>query len=189
MEPLCTIRSRALHIDADNVDTDQIIPARFLKTTSRTGLGTHVFADRRATFRALEGRARTDAHILVAGYNFGCGSSREHAAWALADFGIRAVVAPSIADIFAGNAVKSGIVPVRVGDTMHAALRAPEHADAIVVVDVRACTVAIEDGPSAPFVLDPFARELLLHGMDELAWLLAHEEAIDAYERGDRCAR
>jgi 3-isopropylmalate/(R)-2-methylmalate dehydratase small subunit len=184
MQPITTIRSRTLHVDADNVDTDQIIPARFLKTTSRLGLGMHLFADRRGS-PGID-LDDPDARILVAGRNFGCGSSREHAAWALTGFGIRAVVAPSVADIFAANAVKNGIVPVCVDEPMHRALRDRRHA--VVVVDLPAGTVAIEGGPSARFALDPFARELLVRGMDELTWLLSHEEAIAAYERGERCA-
>lgn len=185
MHPIGTIRSRALHIVADNVDTDQIIPARFLTTTGRRGLGAHLFADRRGS-SGFDLDA-VDARILVAGRNFGCGSSREHAAWAIAEFGIVAVVAPSIADIFAANAIKNGVVPVRVDNAMHAALR--EKPDGVVTIDVAACAIALDGGPRARFPLDPFARELLLRGMDELTWLMQQDAAIVAYERGERCVR
>ena len=183
MDPMETIRSRALHVVADNVDTDQIIPARFLTTTGRRGLGAHLFADRRGSL-GFDLDA-VDARILVAGRNFGCGSSREHAAWAIAESGIVAVVAPSIADIFAANAIKNGVVPVRVDDAMLSALR--EKPDGIVTVDVATCVIVLDDGPAARFPLDPFARELLLRGMDELTWLMRQEAAIVAYERAERC--
>ncbi len=186
MQAFTTLSSRVVTIPAENIDTDQIIPARYLKTTSKVGLGEHLFQDWRYD---AEGRPRPDfplnrpeaagAAILLAGDNFGCGSSREHAAWALADFGFRAVISASIADIFRANAVKNGLVPVVVEPALHEVLlRGP----ADVVIDVEALTVTVEGGPRGAFPLDPFARHCLLHGVDELGFLLAQEPAIAAFE-------
>jgi 3-isopropylmalate/(R)-2-methylmalate dehydratase small subunit len=157
------IVSRAVVVTRDDIDTDQIIPARFLKTTSRTGLGAHLFAD--WPDRPARGR-----EILVAGKNFGCGSSREHAAWALTDFGFRAIVAPSFADIFAHNAVKNRLLPVasprRFGE------------DEEITIDLTSCTIQGE-----PFPIDPFARRCLLAGLDELDYLLSLRARVEEHER------
>jgi 3-isopropylmalate/(R)-2-methylmalate dehydratase small subunit len=161
------LEGRAVVVAKPNIDTDQIIPARFLRTTERKGLGAALFADRP---EFLEGQSGT---ILVAGENFGCGSSREHAPWALLDAGFRAVIAPSIADIFRNNAVKNGLVPVQIQ-----AMFAP---GAEIAVDLEQGTVE-SGGQRWRFTLDPFARHCLIHEIDELGYLLAAEQEIAAFE-------
>ena len=189
MEPVVRIASRTVVLGADNVDTDQIIPARFLTGTSREGLGASLFADWR---RDAAGDPRPDfplnrpeaegARILVAGANFGCGSSREHAPWALTDYGFAAVVSPSIADIFKGNAVRNGLVPVEIDKGAHRVLVSRPGAE--IVIDVEAGTVSLPDGGAARFELPPFARRCLLTGRGPLDFLLEQEPAISRYERG-----
>jgi 3-isopropylmalate/(R)-2-methylmalate dehydratase small subunit len=190
-ERLSRFEGPAVAVARDNVDTDQIIPARFLKTTSRTGLGAHLFADWRAnadgTFRSdfiLNTAVGATARVLVAGWNFGCGSSREHAPWALADFGFRAVVAASFADIFKQNALKNGLLPVQLPPHIHAALLARVTAEpgVIVGVDLARQMVSLPEGGEAPFSIDPFARECLLAGVDEIGWVLGQAEAIAGFE-------
>jgi 3-isopropylmalate/(R)-2-methylmalate dehydratase small subunit len=187
-EPFRILTGRTAVLNADDVDTDQVIPARFLKGTSREGLGDALFAGWRYE---PDGRPRPDfvlnrpeargAQVLVAGRNFGCGSSREHAVWALTGFGFRAVVAPSFADIFRGNALKNGLLPVAVGPGLHGRLvREP---GLTVTLDLEAREIRLPDGSGEAFPIDPFARRCLLDGMDELQFLLAQEEAIAAYER------
>ena len=179
MEPIRTIRSRTVVLGRTNIDTDQIIPARFLKTTSRAGLGKWLFAD----WRARPGfpiPARGGEQILVAGPNFGCGSSREHAPWALVDYGFRAVVSSSMADIFRANAIKNGLLPVIVDEAMHRRLLAAP--GATVAIDLEQCELRC-DGAVARFAIDPFARRCLLDGTDELGFLLAREPRIAAYEK------
>ena len=188
MQAIHHIRSRTVVLPATDVDTDQIIPARFLTTTSRDGLGSSLFADWR--FDA-NGHPRPDfvlnrpeaagCAILVAGRNFGCGSSREHAPWALHDFGIRAVISTAIADIFFNNSLKNGLLPVLVDDDTHGWLLA--HPGAAVDIDVEATTVTLPDGRCVKFPLEAFARHCLLHGVDELGYLLSRAPAIDAWER------
>jgi 3-isopropylmalate/(R)-2-methylmalate dehydratase small subunit len=186
-----TLESTYVVLPVDNVDTDQIIPARFLKVTDKKGLGDNVFAD----WRILpDGRPNDDfplnrpdakgAHILVAGANFGCGSSREHAPWALVGWGLRAIVAPSFADIFRGNAMKNGLLPVAVDEAFHARLVEVRRANASarIAVDLPTQTVSVAGGPSARFEIDPFAKECLVHGVDELGYLLARLEDIKRYE-------
>ena len=182
-----SIVSRTVVLPAANVDTDQIFPARFLTATGRDGHGDALFADWR--FDGA-GRPRPDfplngpdaeaAAILVAGRNFGCGSSREHAAWALRDFGIRAVISDSIADIFFSNALKNGLVPVRIDATTHAWLLS--NPGAVIEIDVARSEVILPDGRRAKFPLDPFARHCLVHGIDELGYLLERLPAIEAWE-------
>jgi len=196
-EPITRFDGPAVAIARDNVDTDQIIPARFLKTTSRTGLGAHLFADWRSE---PDGTARPEfilnttvaarARVLVAGWNFGCGSSREHAPWALADFGFRAVVAASFADIFRQNALKNGLLPIELPSAGHAALLARVTAEPGVVVgiDLVRQTVALPDGIEASFTIDPFARECLLAGVDEIGYVLGQEEAIAGFESAREAA-
>jgi 3-isopropylmalate/(R)-2-methylmalate dehydratase small subunit len=187
MTPLRRLSSRTVVLPNDDVDTDQIIPARFLTTTSREGLGRGLFADWRYD---RDGRPRPDfalnapeaagAQVLVAGRNFGCGSSREHAVWALMDHGFRAVLAPAFADIFRRNALKNGLVPVTLSTEAHATfVRAP---GARVDVDVEALAVTLSDGTRVAFALEPFARHCLLEGQDELQFLLSQEAAIAAFE-------
>ncbi len=192
-EPLQRFEGPAVAIARDNIDTDQIIPARFLKTTSRTGLGAHLFADWRAdadgTIRRefiLNTAVGAAARVLVAGWNFGCGSSREHAPWALADFGFRAVVAGSFADIFKQNALKNGLLPIQLPAEAHDALLANVLANpgAIVGVDLTGQVVTLPNGGEAPFSVDPFARQCLLAGVDEIGWVLAQAEAIARFESG-----
>jgi len=188
MQAIHRIRSRTLVLPAADVDTDQIFPARFLTTTSREGPGRALFADWR--FDA-EGRPRPDfalnrpeaagCAILVAGPNFGCGSSREHAAWALYDHGIRAVVSTSIADIFFSNALKNGLLPVIVEEGIHRWLL--EHPGAEAEIDLEAMTMTLPDGRCARFPIEAFARHRLLHGLDELDYLLSKRAAIAAYEK------
>jgi 3-isopropylmalate/(R)-2-methylmalate dehydratase small subunit len=188
MEPLRTIRSRTVVLARDNVDTDQIIPARFLKVTDKEGLGKALFSDWRYD---QAGAPRPDfvlnrpeaqgCRILVAGDNFGCGSSREHAPWALVDAGFRAVVSTSIADIFRNNALKNGLVPVVVDRAAHARLLASPGAE--VEVDLERRTLTLPGGGEANFPIDAFARYCLMNGVDELGYLLAQGEAITAHER------
>jgi len=187
-EPVRVIRSRTVVLGADDVDTDQIIPARFLTTTRRDGFGAALFADWRfdAAGRpqpgfALNLPAAAGAAVLVAGRNFGCGSSREHAAWALRDFGFRAIVAASFADIFRSNALKNGLLPVAVPAGELAWLAANPGAG--VTVDLEAATFAADGRPAIPFAVEPFARYRLLNGVDELGYLLSQAAAIEAFER------
>jgi len=191
MEPIRRIVARTVVLPQRDVDTDQIIPARYLKTTERTGLGQALFADwrydkdgkPRPEFPLNQPEAR-GAGVLVAGANFGCGSSREHAPWALRDFGIRAVVSSSIADIFRSNALKNGLVPVVLDAGAHQKLLASPGAQ--VTIDLETCTLSA-DGLTATFPLDPFARHCLMNGVDELGFLVAQSRAIDAWEAA--CAR
>jgi len=182
-EPVVRVEGPAVALPLDNIDTDQIIPARFLKTTSREGLGAHLFAGWRPCI--LDEPAARGARILVAGRNFGCGSSREHAPWALLDFGFGAVVAASFADIFHQNALKNGLLPV--------ALPAPVHAEVVALVRREPGTRLVADlerqvlfWPSGecPFAVDAFARECLLQGVDEIGYVLRQEGAITAFEAG-----
>ena len=187
MDKITTITSRTVLLPVENVDTDQIIPARFLKATSKVGLGTKLFADWRF---AADGKPKPDfvlnqpaaagAAVLVAGDNFGCGSSREHAPWALYDHGFRAVVSTSIADIFRSNSLKNGLLPVVVDAAAHAQLLAAPGAE--VTVSVADQTLTLPDGTEVTFPIDPFARYCLLHGVDELEFLLTQEDAIAAFE-------
>jgi len=193
MEPFTTLTSRCVVLPAENVDTDQIIPARFLKTIERRGLGAHLFADWRLDD---QGRARPEfplnspharrggASILVAGHNFGCGSSREHAPWALLDFGFRAIISTGFADIFRNNALKNGLLPVTLLQPAHARLLELLAASPVapVTIDLDAQTVTLQDGTAHSFPVDPFARHCLLNGVDELGFLLGEEKAIAAYE-------
>jgi 3-isopropylmalate/(R)-2-methylmalate dehydratase small subunit len=185
------ITARVVVLPVDDIDTDQIIPARFLKVTDREGLGDALFADWRyrddgtaePSF-ALNRADAAGAGILIAGHNFGCGSSREHAAWALRGWGIRAVVSTGFADIFRNNALTNGVVPVELAADGHARLSALGRDDpnTSVTVDVEACAVVLPDGSTLPFPLDPFARDCLLRGVDRLGYLLAHEDDIGAFE-------
>ena len=182
-----TLNSRTMVLSQENIDTDQIIPARFLTTTSRDGLGKSVFYDWRYD---EDGRPRNSSvfngvdplkhQILVAGSNFGCGSSREHAPWALADFGFRAVISSDIADIFKSNALKNGLLPVTVDAATHAALLSKPGAE--VTIDLAACTVSYGDGEEATFEIEAFARRCLLDGVDPLGHILNQLPDIEAYE-------
>jgi len=186
-QPLTTLVSRTVVLPETNIDTDRIIPARFLTTTTRAGLGAHLFADWRydaqGAPRADFPLNRADAagcRILVAGRNFGCGSSREHAPWALIDHGFRAVISTEIADIFRSNALKNGLLPVVVDEDSGAWLTA--HPGAEVTLDVAAAALTLPTGARVPFPLEPFARHCLLEGIDELGFLLARRAEIEAFE-------
>ena len=188
MEPIRTLRSRTVVLPVSDVDTDQIIPARFLTTTTRAGLGANLFADWRyradgapiADFVLNRPEARGCA-ILIAGNNFGCGSSREHAPWALVDFGFRAVVSTQFADIFRNNALKNGLLPVIVEAAAHGWLM--QHPGADVSIDLETTTLTLPTGQAVRFPLEPFARHCLMSGVDELGFLLARASDVDAYER------
>jgi len=188
VDPIKTLRSRTVVLPVSDVDTDQIIPARFLTTTTRANLGAHLFADWRY---GADGAPKPDfvlnrpeaegCRILVAGHNFGCGSSREHAAWALTDQGFRAVVSPQIADIFRNNALKNGLLPVIVDERTHEWLI--EHPGAEVTIDLESARLTLPGGTSVVFPLEPFARYCLMNGVDELGYLLARGNEIETYER------
>jgi 3-isopropylmalate/(R)-2-methylmalate dehydratase small subunit len=173
--------STTVVLPTENIDTDQIIPARFLTTTSRQGLGQALFADWRARpdFALNRPEAR-GARVLVAGRNFGCGSSREHAVWALADYGFQAVISTEIADIFKRNAVKNGLLPIVIDAPSHARLAAAPGAD--IAIDLERQTVSLPGGGEAGFALEAFARYCLMEGVDELEFLLAQDAAIREYE-------
>jgi 3-isopropylmalate/(R)-2-methylmalate dehydratase small subunit len=187
MEPIREIRSKTVVLSNDDIDTDQIIPARFLTTTTKQGLGKNLFNDWRYD---KDGRERPDfvlnkpenrgATVLVAGNNFGCGSSREHAPWALLDFGIRAVVSTEIADIFRSNSLKNGLLPVIVDADTHRWLLG--HPGAEVVVDLETTTLHA-NGKRVAFPIDRFSRYCLMNGIDQLGFLLEQDEAITRYER------
>jgi 3-isopropylmalate/(R)-2-methylmalate dehydratase small subunit len=192
MAQFTKLRSRVVVLPVNDIDTDQIIPARFLKTTDKTGLGASLFAD----WRYAEGGApRPDfplnapraqgAQVLVAGDNFGCGSSREHAPWALTGFGFRAIVSTSFADIFRNNALKNGLLPVEVDAAAHAALLAQlgKEPEAEVAIDLAAQALTLPDGRTASFPIDAFAKTCLLEGVDELGYILRFGERIAEFER------
>ena len=182
------IRSRTVVLRERNIDTDQIIPARFLTTTVRAGIGRHAFSDWRSLadgspdpdfpFNRPE---NADAQVLVAGRNFGCGSSREHAPWALVDLGLRAVVSSEIADIFRSNALKNGLLPVVLdAEIVDELLDAP---GIELSIDIAARQVTLPDGRAFAFPLDAFARTCLLEGVDQLGYLLKQADAIAAFEQ------
>ena len=188
MDPFIRLTSRTVVMPATNIDTDQIIPARFLTTTTRAGLGAHLFEDWRYDERGnpraefvLNRPQSAGCRILVAGRNFGCGSSREHAPWALLDYGFGAVVSTEIADIFRNNALKNGLLPVIVDEPTSDWLLA--HPGAELTLDVAAATLTLPDGVSVRFPIEPFAQHCLLHGVDELGYLLSRSGEIEAFER------
>lgn len=188
MNPLRQIQSRTAVLPFEHIDTDRIIPARFLTTTQRAGLGRLAFHDWR--YRP-DGRSNPDfplnrpeaagCAILVAGRNFGCGSSREHAPWALLDYGIQAVISSEIADIFRSNALKNGLLAIVLPEAEHAALLAEPGLE--LRIDVEAQHIDLPDGRRFHFELEPFARHCLLHGLDQLGYLLQHDAQISRFER------
>jgi 3-isopropylmalate/(R)-2-methylmalate dehydratase small subunit len=188
MKPVIRIHSRTTVLADENIDTDRIIPARFLTTTTREGLGKHCFNDWRylpdgndnSAFPLNKPEAK-DCAILVAGRNFGCGSSREHAPWALLDYGIRAVVSSEIADIFRNNALKNGLVAIVIAADEHRWLLDNPGVD--LSIDVRAQTITLPGGNAFRFELEPFARHCLLEGVDQMGFLLQHAAAITAFEQ------
>lgn len=186
-----TLTSKIVPLPYNDIDTDQIIPARFLKVTDKVGLGTNLFADWRYN---PDGSPKPDfvlnqaqyqgAQILFAGDNFGCGSSREHAPWALIGFGFRAILSTSFADIFYNNALKNGLLPVKVDVATHRHLARilAENPDAEATVDLENQTLTLPDGQKASFPIDGFAKKCLLTGMDELDYLLSLSEKISEFE-------
>jgi 3-isopropylmalate/(R)-2-methylmalate dehydratase small subunit len=191
MNPLKTLTARMVALPNENVDTDQIIPARFLKAIDKEGMGKNLFADwrydaagsPRPEFVLNQPRA-SGAQILLAGDNFGCGSSREHAVWALAGFGFRAVISTSFADIFRNNALKNGLLPVVVDKPAHQDLfdLVAEIPEVELRIDVAAQTLTLPGGRTVHFPLDPFSKTCLLEGTDELGYLLARRDLIAQYE-------
>ncbi len=191
MQPIATITGKAVILPVENIDTDQIIPARFLKVTDKSGLAAGLFE----AWRYLpDGTPNPDfplnrpeaagATILISGRNFGCGSSREHAPWALQDYGFRAVLAPSFADIFRSNALKIGLLPVTIEQTIYDELVVMYAGDPqmTLTIDLATQTVTLPDGRQVNFPIDAFSKYCLLHGVDQLGFLLSQAEAIAAYE-------
>jgi 3-isopropylmalate/(R)-2-methylmalate dehydratase small subunit len=184
MRPFRSVTARVAVLDRTDVDTDQIIPKQFLKRIERTGYGEFLFFDwmKDPAFE-LRRPEYEGARILLAGRNFGCGSSREHAAWALQDHGFEAVIAPSFGDIFRTNAIKIGLVPVVLPGALVHELVDQCAGGGTMTVDLEQQHVVAPDGGVTPFDFDAFARECLLQGLDEIALTLRREDAIDAYER------
>lgn len=191
MQPFANLTSRVAVLAMDDVDTDQIIPARFLKTIDKTGLGANLFADWRYLPDgspdpgfALNRPESQGAQVLLAGHNFGCGSSREHAPWALTAYGFRAVISTAIADIFYNNALKNSLLPVVIDAESHRRIQAllAVNPQAELTIDLEAQAVALPDGELVGFPIDGFAKTCLLQGVDELGYLLGLEDRIAAYE-------
>jgi len=191
MQPFKTLTSRVTLLPVDDIDTDQIIPARFLKTIEKAGLATNLFADWRYLPDGspnpqfvLNQPGGQGANVLLAGHNFGCGSSREHAPWALTGYGFRAVVSTSIADIFHNNALKNGLLPVVVSPEDHQRMLGLFSADpdAELTIDLAEQMVYLPDGHRVSFPIDAFAKSCLLNGVDELGYLISIDEKITAYE-------
>lgn len=192
MQKFNTLTSKMVAIPTENIDTDQIIPARFLKTISKTGLGKDLFSDWRYE---EDGTPRLDfvlnlpdahgAKILLAGDNFGCGSSREHAPWALMDFGFQAIISTSFADIFRNNALKNGLLPVIVDTATHRQLLSlvEEEPETAVSLDLAEQTLELPDGRAIPFPIDDFSKTCLLEGIDQLGYLLKQEDKVLTYEQ------
>ena len=190
MKPFSNFESRMVPLAINNIDTDQIIPARFLKTTTKQGLDRQLFCDWRYD---AQGNPKPDfilnqpraqgAQVLLAGDNFGCGSSREHAPWALTQFGFRAVISTSFADIFKQNALKNALLPIVVPPDVHAELfAAADDPEATVKVDLASQTLTTPGGRKVEFPIDSFSKHCLLEGVDELGYILQHEAQIAAYE-------
>lgn len=186
-KPILEVCSRTVVLERNDVDTDQILPARFLTTTTRLGLGEKAFADWRFDSQgqpdpafALNQVDLGQHAVLVAGRNFGCGSSREHAAWALLDLGLRAVISTEIADIFRANALKNGLIPVEIDDTTHAWLL--DNPGVEVVIDIESSTIRLPGGHVVSFPMDVFARFCLINGTDELSYLIEQAPEIGSFE-------
>jgi 3-isopropylmalate/(R)-2-methylmalate dehydratase small subunit len=191
MKPFTVHRGRVAPLDRVNVDTDQIIPKQFLKRIERTGFGDFLFYDwrfgadgKKKSGFVLDDPRYAGASILLAGRNFGCGSSREHAVWALADFGFRAVISFSFADIFANNSTKNGFLTVRLSESETAELlkRATESGSYALTIDLERCQVRDDQGFRASFPIDEFVRHCLLNGLDDIGLTLQHESEIASYE-------
>jgi 3-isopropylmalate/(R)-2-methylmalate dehydratase small subunit len=187
VEPVIRVHSKTVVLPASNIDTDQIIPARFLTTTTKQGLGRQLFADWRYQADgspnpgfALNRPEARGAQVLVAGRNFGCGSSREHAPWALLDFGFRAVISTEIADIFRGNSLKNGLLPIVVDDATSRWLL--DNPGALVDIDLGAARLTLPTGVSCTFAVEAFARHCLMNGIDELGYLRSRLNDIERFE-------
>jgi 3-isopropylmalate/(R)-2-methylmalate dehydratase small subunit len=185
------LTSSAVLLPKDDIDTDQIIPARYLVTTKKEGLGEHLFTDWRYLPAgeadpdfALNQPSAEGANVLVVGENFGCGSSREHAPWALVEWGFRAVIARSFADIFRANALKNGLLPIIVEEQVHAEIieTLAEHSDTEVTIDLLNQRVTLSSGLEVEFPIDPFAKRILMEGIDEIGYIRSFEDEIKAYE-------
>ncbi len=191
MEPIRTFNGRIVALPINDIDTDQIIPARFLKVTDKAGLGAACFSDWRYE---ADGSPKADfvlnkadyqgAEVLIGGHNFGCGSSREHAPWALMGAGFKAVISTYFADIFRNNALKNGLLPIVVDEETHKQLisLAQEDPSSSVTVDLETQTVTLPDGRGVPFPIDSFARHCLINGVDQLGFVLAQDDHITAFE-------
>jgi 3-isopropylmalate/(R)-2-methylmalate dehydratase small subunit len=191
MEPLERVHSKTVVIASSNIDTDQIIPARFLTTTTKEGLGNQLFADWRYLADGspnpefvLNRPEASGCQVLVAGRNFGCGSSREHAPWALLDYGIRAVISTEIADIFKSNALKNGLLPITVDEATARWLL--DHPGAEVDIDLTVARLTLPTGVATTFPIEAFARHCLLNGIDELGYLSSRMSDIEEYEAARR---
>lgn len=194
MEPIKKFLGKTVHLPHSDVDTDQIIPARYLKVTDKKGLGDVVFYDWRYD---ADGNPKDDfilnkphaaaATVLVAGHNFGCGSSREHAPWALQGFGFKAIVSTRFADIFRNNALKNGLLPIVVDKATHEQLLdlAVEDPDLNLEVDLETQTLTLPDGRKVEFPIDPFSKECLLNGVDELGYLMRQTDTIEQFEKAN----
>jgi 3-isopropylmalate/(R)-2-methylmalate dehydratase small subunit len=198
MQKFTTLTGVAAPLPMINVDTDKIIPKQYLKTIQRTGLGKGLFDEMR--YRAdgsenpefvLNKPAYREAKILIAGDNFGCGSSREHAPWALADFGITCIIAPDFGDIFFGNSFKNGMLPIKLDAAIVAQLLedAGNGANAVFTIDLENQTISRPDGQKVPFEVDPFRKHCLLNGLDEIGLTLVKDDAIKGYEERQRLAQ
>ncbi len=191
MSQFTSISSKVVSLNAENVDTDQIIPARFLKVTDKLGLGAQLFCDWRYN---ADGSAKPDfvlnkpemkgRQVLLAGDNFGCGSSREHAPWALTGFGFRAVISTSFADIFKSNSLKNGLLPIMVDKETHAQLFSlvEEDPNTSLSIDLASQTMTLPDGRAVHFPIDSFSKTCLLNGVDEIGYVLGMREQIERYE-------
>ncbi len=191
MDPFVTLTAPAVPLDIANIDTDQLLPARFLKKPRSAGYGNFLFHDERKPGFPLDDPAYTGAAVLVSDRNFGCGSSREGAVYALVDGGFRCVVAPSFGDIFAANAAKNGLLTVTLPEGAVATLRRQlqQTPGATVTVDLPAQTLTGPDGRALSFAIDPFKKECLIEGLDDVALTLRHQDAIDAFDHTDAAAR
>lgn len=198
MRAFTTLTGIAAPMPLANVDTDKIIPGRFLKTIQRTGLGKHLFANMRFEDDGsekpdfvLNQEPYRQAEILVAYENFGCGSSREHAPWALLDFGIRCVIAPDFADIFHNNSFKNGVLPVKLPREICEQLMEDARlgANSRITVDLERQVVVRPNGEEIPFTIDPFRRHLLLNGLDDIGQTMQHAPSIDGFEAKQRAAQ
>ncbi|MBN2500647.1 MAG: 3-isopropylmalate dehydratase small subunit [Anaerolineales bacterium] len=192
MHTFTTVKSKLIPIIQNNIDTDQIIPARYLKVIDKSSLAEGLFSNWRYD---SDGAPKPDfplnqpdyqtAHVLLAGDNFGCGSSREHAPWALTGWGIQAVISTSFADIFRNNALKNGLLPITVSPEVHSDLvdLVEEAPSAEIAIDLESQTVSLPGGSSFEFEIDPFAKKCMLTGVDQLGYILSFEEAIKNYEQ------